>query len=70
MEPLRVRIGLHTGEPLAEGGDFFGSAVILAARTAAEARGGEILVSDVSRRRAAGEGFAEPTRAFELQWKG
>jgi class 3 adenylate cyclase len=43
--PLRVRIGLHTGEAVVEAGDFFGKTVILAARIAAQARGGEILVS-------------------------
>ena len=44
--PLRVRMGLHTGEVIAEEGDFFGKNVILAARIAAQAGGGEILVSD------------------------
>jgi class 3 adenylate cyclase len=44
-EPLRVRMGLHTGEVIAEEGDFFGKNVILAARIAARAGGGEILVS-------------------------
>ncbi len=45
-ERIRVRIGLHTGEAIAEEGDFFGRNVILAARIAAQARGGEILVSE------------------------
>jgi class 3 adenylate cyclase len=46
-EPLNVRIGLHTGEALKDQDDFFGRNVILAARIAAQARGGEILVSSV-----------------------
>jgi len=46
---LRVRIGLHTGEPVREADDFYGKAVILAARIAAEARGSEILVSSLVR---------------------
>jgi class 3 adenylate cyclase len=46
-EPIRVRIGLHTGEVIREEDDFFGKNVILAARIAAKARGGEILVSSV-----------------------
>jgi class 3 adenylate cyclase len=46
---LRVRIGLHTGEAIKEADDFFGKAVILAARFAAEARGSEILVSSLVR---------------------
>jgi class 3 adenylate cyclase len=44
-EPMRVRIGLHTGEAIKEGADFFGKHVNLAARVAAQAEGGEILVS-------------------------
>ncbi len=46
-EPIRVRIGLHTGEAIKEADDFFGKNVILAARIANEARGGEILVSSL-----------------------
>jgi class 3 adenylate cyclase len=46
-EPIRVRIGLHTGEALKEAGDFYGKNVILAARIAAQAQGGEILVSSL-----------------------
>jgi class 3 adenylate cyclase len=46
---LRVRIGLHTGEPIREADDFYGKAVIQAARIAAEARGSEILVSSLVR---------------------
>ena len=43
--PLRVRIGLNTGEAIRESGDFFGKTVVLAARIGAAARGGQILVS-------------------------
>ena len=46
-EPIRVRIGLHTGEALRDADKFFGKAVILAARIAAESKGGEILVSSL-----------------------
>jgi eukaryotic-like serine/threonine-protein kinase len=45
-EPLRVRMGLHSGEVISEDGDYFGKNVILAARIAAQAIGGEILVSE------------------------
>jgi len=55
--PIRVRIGLNVGEPIAESGDLFGTAVIVAARVAAQATGGEILVSDVVRQLVAGKGF-------------
>ncbi len=44
-QAIRVRMGLHAGEPISEAADFFGKAVILAARIAGLARGGEILVS-------------------------
>jgi eukaryotic-like serine/threonine-protein kinase len=69
-ETLRVRIGLHTGEVIAEEGDFFGKNVILAARIAAQAGGGEILVSD-EMRAAAGDanGFAFD-KGRELELKG
>ncbi|GAG20953.1 unnamed protein product, partial [marine sediment metagenome] len=36
-EPIRVRIGLHTGEAIKEADDFYGKNVILAARIAGEA---------------------------------
>jgi adenylate cyclase len=44
--PIKVRIGLHVGTAVARDGDYFGRNVAMAARVAAEARGGEILVSD------------------------
>jgi class 3 adenylate cyclase len=47
--PIRVRIGLNTGESIEEAGDYFGTAVTLAARIAARAQGGQILVSEVVR---------------------
>jgi class 3 adenylate cyclase len=81
VEPLRIRIGLNAGEPIAEDDDLFGSAVILAARTAAKARGGEIFVTDVVRQLSAGKGFLfsdlgdtemrgfeDPVRLYELRW--
>jgi class 3 adenylate cyclase len=46
-EPIHVRIGLHTGEAIKEADDFFGKNVILAARIAGQAKGGEILVSSL-----------------------
>jgi class 3 adenylate cyclase len=44
-----VRIGVHTGEALRDADKFFGKTVILAARIAAEASGGEILASSIVR---------------------
>jgi len=46
---INVRIGLNTGESIKEAGDYFGIAVTLAARIAARAQGGQILVSEVVR---------------------
>lgn len=48
-DALRVRIGMHTGEAIEQNGDLFGRPVILAARIANQAVGGEILVSSVVR---------------------
>ena len=44
---IRVRLGLHTGEVIKEEEDFFGKNVILGARIASEARGGQILASSL-----------------------
>jgi class 3 adenylate cyclase len=55
--PIRVRIGLNAGEPVAEERDLFGTAVQLAARICAHAEPGEILVPIVVKELAAGKGF-------------
>jgi class 3 adenylate cyclase len=81
-EAIRVRIGLNAGEPIAEEADLFGTAVILAARIAAKAEGGEILASDVVRQLVAGKGFLfsdrgdvvlrgfeDPVRLYEVRWR-
>jgi class 3 adenylate cyclase/pimeloyl-ACP methyl ester carboxylesterase len=84
---IKVRCGLNAGEPIAEDdpdgrSDLFGTAVIVAARIAAQAHGGEILVSDVVRQLVAGKrflfndrgehalkGFEDPVRVFEVSWR-
>ena len=79
---IRVRIGLNAGEPIAEEGDLFGTAVIAAARIAAQAQGGEILVSNVVRELVAGKGFMfasrgrtalrgfdDPVEVYEVRWE-
>ena len=43
---IRVRIGLHVGETVSRAGDYFGRNVAMAARIAAAAHGGQVLVSD------------------------
>jgi hypothetical protein len=54
---VRVRIGLNAGEPIAEDGDFFGTAVQLAARITDRAEPGQVLVSRVVADLCAGKGF-------------
>ena len=49
-----ARIDLHTGNAKAEGGDFFGRAVVVAARVSSLASGGEILVSQSAQENLAG----------------
>lgn len=44
-EQIRVRIGVHMGRSVRRGDDLFGRNVAMAARVAAEAVGGQILVS-------------------------
>jgi class 3 adenylate cyclase len=61
--PVRVRIGLHTGEAIREESDFYGKNVAVAARVAAVAQGGEILVSSVVKALVESSGdvsFSEP----------
>jgi class 3 adenylate cyclase len=52
---VRIRIGAHAGFMVQEGPDYFGRNVILAARIADRARGGEVLVSEPLK------DFVEPT---------
>src|SRR5918992_2458045 len=47
--PLRVRMGLHTGEGVLGGDDYLGLDVNRAARIAAAAHGGQVLFSDATR---------------------
>ena len=46
--PLRVRMGLHTGEAELRDGDYFGTAVNRAARLMAVAHGGQIVCSSAT----------------------
>ena len=79
-----IRIGINTGEAIEEEGDLFGTAVNAAARIAAKARGGEILVPEVVRQLASGslpdsvfvdrgrfrlKGFPERWKLYEVVWQ-
>jgi class 3 adenylate cyclase len=81
-EPLMVRVGVNTGEPIAEGGDLYGASVTMASRIVDKAAGGEIVVSNVVRELAAGKGFLfsdrgdvvlrgfeDPARLYEVRWR-
>ncbi len=48
-EQIRVRMGVHTGEPVIHGQDYVGMDVHRALRIAASAHGGQIVVSNVTR---------------------
>ncbi len=60
---VRIRVGVHTGEVIAEGDDIFGRHVMIAARVASQAMGREILVSSLVHEIASARGdlaFGEP----------
>jgi class 3 adenylate cyclase len=82
QEEIRVRIGIHAGEPIAEDDDLHGTAVIKASRIMDAARGGEIMVSSLVRELVAGrdyrfvgrgqrplKGYEDPVPLFELDWR-
>ncbi len=82
--PIRVRIGIHTGEVVHQRGDFFGRHVNFASRIADQAAGEEILVSELTKAlllgspefefdgsRSAGlKGFPGEHLMFSLNWSG
>jgi class 3 adenylate cyclase len=47
--PIRLRIGIHTGDAIKDADHFFGTTVHYAARVASHAVGGEVLVSSTVR---------------------
>ncbi|MEO1064098.1 MAG: adenylate/guanylate cyclase domain-containing protein [Actinomycetota bacterium] len=75
---LQARVGLHTGESIQSGRDFFGDHVNFAARIADTAPAGAVHVSELTRRIAAGtrdiefdepaliqlRGYAEPALVY------
>jgi DNA-binding NarL/FixJ family response regulator/class 3 adenylate cyclase len=80
---LPIRVGLDAGEPIAEGGDLYGTPVILASRLCDVAAPGEILATQVVRQiagprvsasmRPAGtlriKGIAEPVVTSQVCWQ-
>lgn len=80
--PLNIRIGLNTGEPVTEGGDFFGIAVQLAARICNHAKSDQVLVSSIVKDLCMGKvlkfndlglvelkGFSSPMPVYEVGWE-
>jgi predicted ATPase/class 3 adenylate cyclase len=55
---VRIRIGVHTGEPQVVGGDYVGMDVHRAARICSAAHGGQIVVSETTQSVVAGEAVA------------
>jgi class 3 adenylate cyclase len=68
--PIKVRIGLHTGEAIREQDDFYGRNVNFAARIGAAADGGEILVSSMLKELTDGGGEFTFDQPRELTLKG
>lgn len=80
--PLHLKIGLNTGEPLAEDDDLFGTVVQLSARIVEKATADKIYVSEIVRGICAGKnykfkslggfsmkGFSYEVNLFEVLWK-
>ena len=75
--PIRVRMGLHTGEAQERDGDYFGPALNRAARIMAAGHGGQVLVSSTTAGVLGGDGLVdlgehrlkdlgEPEQIFQL----
>ena len=80
--PLKLKIGINAGEPIAEDDDLFGTTVQLSARIVDKAGEGETYVSEIVRGICAGKelgfrsvgqfdmkGFPEPITLFEVLWE-
>ena len=61
-EAIRVRVGVHAGQPISTEGRLFGTAVHAAFRICARAGPGQIFVSDVVGQFVAGKGFVLTSR--------
>ncbi|MEA2167103.1 MAG: hypothetical protein QOF76_403, partial [Solirubrobacteraceae bacterium] len=80
---LAVRVGVSAGEPIVNGSDIHGMAVVIAARLCPAAQPGEILVQDLVQRLVASrsgmafgpsvayelKGIPQPVQAAGLEWR-
>jgi class 3 adenylate cyclase len=69
-DELPVRMGLHTGEVIRDGDDLYGRNVILASRITDQARGGEILVSSLTKELTDSSGDLDFSDNREVELKG
>jgi class 3 adenylate cyclase len=83
--PIRVRVGVHTGEANLRDGDYYGTAVNLCARIRSVAKPNQVLVSEATTRLLARlpvteavleevgpvylEGLTAPERVFAVRWR-
>lgn len=70
VAPLRVRIGIHTGEVITKDGDYFGRNVAMAARVGALATGGEVLATDAVHDALDDDAAVELVEMGEVELKG
>jgi len=80
-ERLKVRIGIHAGEPIEDSNDLFGATVQTAARICTKADGESIVISDVVRGNLKRDfelaelgahllkGIPKPVPLFEVAWR-
>lgn len=69
--PIRIRIGMHTGEAIVDAeGDLFGKHIIMAARIANLADGGQIFVSSLTKEITASRGDLEFGPPMDMELKG
>jgi class 3 adenylate cyclase len=69
--PVRIRIGVHTGEAIVDaGGDLFGKHIILTARIANLAHGGQILASAITKEITSSRGDLQFGEAQDVTLKG
>jgi len=68
--PIKVRVGLNSGESIQDENDYSGMAVSVASRIADKARGGQILVAEVVRDLAGSVAGVEFRGAGRRQLKG
>lgn len=83
LPSIKIRVGINTGEVVRrEGRHPFGQAVVVSSRIAAKAKGGQILISDVTKQLASGsklpfvergrfkpKGFCETIKLHEINWE-